>query len=200
MPASRSAVPHDAEGATAVLGRGGDVVGIAAHAVAHDLGQDACAAPAGALQILEHQDSGAFAHHEAVAVAVPGARGALRLVVPVESARMAANPPIPMGVMHASVPPQIMASASPRGDDAERIADGMGAGGASRGSGRIRTLGAGAHGDMARSQVDDRGRNEERGNAAGAVLEQRLVLTLDDSRTRRSRCRCRRPRVRRSPA
>ncbi len=32
----------------------------------------------------------------------------------VESARMAANPPIPMGVMQASVPPQIMASASPR--------------------------------------------------------------------------------------
>ena len=27
---------------------------------------------------------------------------------------MAANPPIPMGVMQASVPPQIMASASPR--------------------------------------------------------------------------------------
>src|ERR1039458_2866942 len=32
----------------------------------------------------------------------------------VESARMAANPPIPMGVMQASVPPQIMTSASPR--------------------------------------------------------------------------------------
>ena len=27
---------------------------------------------------------------------------------------MAANPPMPMGVMQASVPPQIMASASPR--------------------------------------------------------------------------------------
>ena len=32
----------------------------------------------------------------------------------VESARMAAKPPIPIGVMHASVPPQIIASASPR--------------------------------------------------------------------------------------
>ncbi len=31
-----------------------------------------------------------------------------------ESARMAANPPIPMGVMHASAPPQIITSASLR--------------------------------------------------------------------------------------
>ena len=32
----------------------------------------------------------------------------------VESARIAANPPIPIGVMEASDPPQIMTSASPR--------------------------------------------------------------------------------------
>ena len=32
----------------------------------------------------------------------------------VESARIAANPPMPIGVTAASVPPQIMAMASPR--------------------------------------------------------------------------------------
>ena len=86
-----------------------------AHAVADDLGEDRGAAPLGEFQFLEHQDAGAFADHEAVAVLVPrAARRAPGSSLRVESARMAAKPPTPIGVMQASAPPQIMTSASPR--------------------------------------------------------------------------------------
>ena len=73
------------------------------------------AAPAGMFQFFQHQDAGAFADHEAVAVLGPrGGEARCGSSLRVESARMAANPPMPMGVMQASVPPQIMTSASPR--------------------------------------------------------------------------------------
>src|SRR5437870_1675409 len=47
-------------------------------------------------------------------------------------------------------------------DDAEGIADGVGAGGAGRGRRFIRALGAEAHGNVSGGEVDDGGRNEER--------------------------------------
>ena len=81
MPARFTAALHAAIGAVAVLGRGGDVIGVAGHAVADDLGIDLGAARLGVLELLEHDDAGALAHDEAVAVLVIGARGALGLVV-----------------------------------------------------------------------------------------------------------------------
>ena len=69
---------HAAVGAVAVLGRRGDVVGVARQAVADDLGIDLGAARLGVLVFLEHDDAGALAHDEAVAVLVVGARGARR--------------------------------------------------------------------------------------------------------------------------
>ncbi len=97
-----------------------------------------------------------------------------------ESARMAANPPIPMGVMQASAPPQIIASASSRWMilnespmewalvvQAVAVAE----------FGPFR---AGADGNVARGQVDDGSRNEKRRDAAGAFFEQIPVLALDD--------------------
>ena len=91
-----------------------DVVGVAAHAVANDLGQNRGAAAFRELQIFQDQDAGAFANDEAVAVFIPRTAGLLGSSLRVERARMAANPPTPMGVMAASVPPAIMTSASPR--------------------------------------------------------------------------------------
>ena len=67
-----------AEAAVAVRGRRGDVVGVARQAVADDLGVDLGAALLGVLVFLEHHDAGALAHDEAVAVPVPGTRGARR--------------------------------------------------------------------------------------------------------------------------
>ena len=43
------------------------MVGVAGHAVAHHLRQDLGTASLGVLQALEHNHSGAFADHEAVA-------------------------------------------------------------------------------------------------------------------------------------
>ena len=62
--------------------------------------------------LFEHQDARAFADDEAVAVACPrdgwrASGSSLR----VDSARIAAKPAMPSGVMLASVPPQIIASA-----------------------------------------------------------------------------------------
>ncbi len=70
-------VAHHAKGAVAVVGRRGDVEGVGAHAVAHHFGQDVGAARAREFQFFQHQDAGAFAHHEAVAVLIPGAGSAL---------------------------------------------------------------------------------------------------------------------------
>ncbi len=138
------------------------------------------AAPLRMLQLLENQNAGAFAHHETVALRVPrAAKPSPGSSLRCESARMAANPPMPMGVMQASAPPQIITSASSALNDLERIADGMRAGGAGRRGSRIRTLGAGADGNVAGSQIDDGGRNKKRGDAAGAFFQQYPMLALD---------------------
>ncbi len=139
-------------------------------------------APAGAreFQFFQHQDAGAFAHHEAIAIPVPRAGCAQRIVVARGKRAHGGE------------------SADPHGRDAglraaadhgvgiavlnhpERIADGMRAGGAGRRGGRIRPFGAAADGNIARRQIDDGGRNKKRRDAPRPVLEQRLVLALDD--------------------
>ena len=55
--------------------------GVARHAVAHDFRQDGSAAPQGKAQFLQDEDARALADDEAVAVAVEGPAGLLRLVV-----------------------------------------------------------------------------------------------------------------------
>ena len=56
-PAASRAFFIDAYGAVAVLGRRGHVVGVAGHAVADELGVDACAARPRVLELLEHDDA-----------------------------------------------------------------------------------------------------------------------------------------------
>ena len=97
----------------------------------------------------------------------------------VDSARMAAKPPTPSGVMAASLPPAIMASASPALDEPERVPHRMRARRAGRARRRVGTLRTGPDRDPARRQVDDGGGDEERADLARSVLEQRLVLALD---------------------
>ncbi len=72
---------HRARRTVGVLVRRGDVVGIVGRAVAEHLAQDRRAAALGVFVLLEHQGGSAFAHHEAVAVAVERPRGALGIVV-----------------------------------------------------------------------------------------------------------------------
>ena len=63
--------------------RRGDVIGVAGQAVADHLGIDFRAARLGPLIFLEHDDAGALAHDEAVAVLVIGPARPLGLVVEV---------------------------------------------------------------------------------------------------------------------
>ncbi len=170
---------HDPAGATGVLGRLGDVVGVAAHPVADHLGQDGRAAALGHLQRLQDQDAGALADDEAVALGVERAAGALRLVV--------AGGQRPHGgeAAHAHRGDGGFGAAADHdvgvapGDDLEAVAHRMGRGRAGGGGGRVRPPGPGANGDVPGRQVDDAGRDEEGGDLAGAALQQLLVLPLD---------------------
>src|SRR5690606_27898864 len=72
---------HAARRTVAVFARCGHVEGIGAGAEAGELAVDARAALLRGLVFLQHQDAGAVAEHEAVAVLVPGPRGAGRIVV-----------------------------------------------------------------------------------------------------------------------
>src|SRR5690606_29813596 len=65
---------HAAIAAVAVLGGSGDVVGVAGHAVADDFAVNPGATGLGPLVVLEHDNAGALAHDETVAVLVIGAR------------------------------------------------------------------------------------------------------------------------------
>ncbi len=70
---------HRAPGAVAVLATGCHVERIGRRAVADQFGDRLRAARQGMIQFLEHHDAGAFAHDEAVAVAIERTRGALRI-------------------------------------------------------------------------------------------------------------------------
>ena len=156
------------------------MIGIGAHAVADQFGQNRRAAAAGELQLLQNENAGAFTHDESVAVLVPGTAGALRFVVARgqrphggESADAHRRD----GRFGAAGDHHIGIAAL---DDLEGIADGMRAGGAGRGRGFIRALGAVTDADVAGRQVDDRRGNEEGRDLARAAFQQRLVLALDD--------------------
>src|SRR5262249_10552450 len=65
------------------------------------------------------------------------------------------------------------------GDDLHGVADGVRAGSAGGAGGLVRTLGAPANADLARSEVHDGRRDEKRGNLARAAFEQLGVFALD---------------------
>ena len=174
-------VAHDAIGAVAVLGRRGDVKGVAAHAVAHDLGDDRARRAA-----LARSSSSRISMPAPSPTTKPSrclSHGRLAFSgssLRVESARMAAKPPMPMaqiGSLGAAADHHVGVAAL---DDLERIADGVGAGGAGGGGGRVRPLGAGADRDVTGGQIDDGRRNEEGRDPARPALQQIAVFALDD--------------------
>ena len=93
---------------------------------------------------------------------------------------MAANPPTPIGVMAASVPPQIITSACAALDELERIADRVRGSGAGRSGGGIWAARAVANRNDARREIDDCGRNEKRRDVPRAALQQLPVFAFDD--------------------
>src|SRR3546814_17958733 len=65
----------------AVIARQGDVIRIAGHAEADQLGVDFCTALFGMLEIFEQQHARAIAEHAAVPVLVPRTAGAFPILV-----------------------------------------------------------------------------------------------------------------------
>src|ERR1017187_3275754 len=131
------------------------------------------------LKLFEDKDASAFAHDEAVAIPVPGTTGASRVVIARgegahggESADAHGSD----GGFGASGNHHVGIAVL---DDAEGIADGVGAGSASRGRRLIRTLGAEAHGNVSGGEVDDGGGNKKRRDLARAALDERGMFALD---------------------
>ena len=154
---------HGAIGAVAVLGRGGDVPGVARHAVADDLGVDLRAARPGVFVFLEDDDPGALAHDEAGMAPVIGARGLLRRVV-IGGAQGLAGEEAGDTERHdgALGPARHHHIGIVQHDHPRRVANSVHAGGAGRHDGVVRPLQAVADRDLAAGQVDQ-GRGDEEG-------------------------------------
>ena len=164
-------IGHAAEGAIAIGGRCCHVIGIARHAIADDFGIDLGAARLGMLELLEHDDAGTFAHHEAVAVLVIGARGLLGIIVELGGQRLARDE-----AADADAADRRFGTARHHDvgiierDEARRVADGMRAGRTGGDHSVVGTLEAELDRHEARGQVDQRAGNEERADAARALL------------------------------
>ncbi len=152
------------------------VEGVRAHAGAGQLGVDAGAAGLGVLEALEHQATGALADHETVAAGVEGPRGMLRVVV-AQAERAGGGK-----AGHADRAHGRLAAAGEHhlgvavADDARRVADGVGAGGAGGNGGAQRALGAQLERDVRRAHVGDHHRHEQRVHAVRALGEELVDL------------------------
>jgi len=180
MRAVADGVSHDAEAAF-VFGSGlRHVVGVAGHAIASDFGENGCAAVLRVFEFFEHENPGAFAHDESIAILIPGTAGFFRIVIARgkrahggESADAHGGD----GRLGAACDHHVSVVVL---DDAKRVSDGMSAGGAGCGRGFIRALGSETHGDLAGRKIDDGRGNKERGNLARTALHQCRVFALDD--------------------
>ena len=145
------------------VGRRRDVVRVAGHAVAADLGVDLRATGAGVLEFLENHDAGALTHDEAVAVLVPRPRGARWLVVELGRKRAAGAE-----TRDAERVDRRLGTARDHDvgvaerDQPGRVADRVNAGGAGGDDAVVRALEAVFDREVAGGEVDQRGRNEER--------------------------------------
>src|SRR5579872_7038786 len=113
---------------------------IGAHTVTHDFRHDSGSAAAGEFQFLQHQDAGAFSYNEPIAILVPRPGSPLRFVVAGGKRAHGGK------AAHSHRSDAGFGTAADHGigivvlDEAEGIADGMGAGGASGGGSRVRSL------------------------------------------------------------
>ncbi len=181
MPARFSAICMQRKAPSPSSARRGDVVGIARQAVADDLGVDAGAARLRVLEFLEHDDAGALAHDEAVAVAVLGARGACRLVVEARSTApwRRQSRRCAMRQTGDSAPPATMTSASPSA--IRRAASPMACAPVEQAvtTAWFGPLQAVLDRDLAGGEVDQAAGNEERADAARAAVAQRVAGLVD---------------------
>lgn len=156
------------------------MVGVARHAVADHLGVYPGAACARVLVFLQHHDAAAFAHHEAVAGAVPRPRGPFRRIVERRGQRAGGAK-----ARHAELADGAFGAAGHHDvgiverDHARGVAYGVrarcaGGDGGVRGPAQMVL-----NGDVSRRQIDQVGRDEERRQAPLAAIFQRPGRCLD---------------------
>jgi hypothetical protein len=139
--------------------------------IADHLGIDLGAPPLGVLELLEHDDPGALAHHETVACLIPRARRPLRRIIESRregprSGKSGDAQPTDRGLGPAGDHDvRIVQSDQPRG-----IADRMSARRARRHDRVVRSLELIADGNVPRRQIDERRRYEERREAPRPLL------------------------------
>ena len=156
------------------------MIGVAGQAVADDLAIDAGAARQSVLALLDHDDAGALAHDEAVAVAVIRARGRGRPVVEMGGQRLggceAGNGDAADGRFRTAGDHHVGIA---EGNQPGRIADGVRAGGTGGDHGMVRPLEAVADRHVAGGEVDQATGNEERADPPRAAVAQRDRGFLD---------------------
>lgn len=159
------------------------MVGIGAEPVADELGINVCAAFFCVFEFLDHQDAGTFAHDEAITADIERTGGALWLIVAGAEGFHVAETAKTAGENAG------FAAAAEEGigiaefDDAPSLADrvvGGRAGGDDRHVWPAETV---FHGNDAAGDVGDHHRNEERGNATGASVDELGVLFFERAET-----------------
>ena len=160
------------------MGRG-EVVHVGAGAVAHDLALDAGAAGFGELPVLEHEHHAALAHHEAVAVDVPGPAGFLGLVVALTHGldlAEGAHGQRRDGGLGATGQHRL---GVPALDDLGGLADAVAGRRAGADDGVVGTAGAGVHGHDAGGHVRDHHGHRERADPLDAAVQHGRVALFD---------------------
>ena len=152
---------------------------IGAHPVTHHFRQNLCAPRLGELQLLDHQNPGAFPHHKPVAILIPRPRRPQRFVI-ARGECAHRRKPADAHRRHCRLSP----AANHRDglaplNHSERIPNRVGAGGTSSRRRRVRSLRPALDRHVARCQIDDGGGNEKGRNAPRTVFQQRLVFALD---------------------
>ena len=165
------------------FGRGRDVMGVARKAVTHYFGVDLRAARLGVLHFFKHEDAGALAHHETVAVLVIGTRGLRRAVVEMRGQRAAAH----KGGDAQTANRRLRAACNHHVritplNEAAGVANGVRARGAGRHHGVVRTLETVTDGNLTGGQIDQERGNHERADPARSAflqLQRRVIDGLE---------------------
>ena len=157
----------------------GDVVGIARHTVTQDLGVDGGPATARGLHLFENQDARPLAEHKTIAAFVPGPGGLLRLVIAGGEGTHGAEASKGQGGDHRFGTPGNHGVGHAELNLPEGIPHRVQPGGASGGGGRIGPFGSELYRYLPRRQIDDEGRNEERGNPTRPTILQDVTRALD---------------------
>src|SRR5688500_12065516 len=147
------------------------MVGIAGHSIADKLGVDLGAPRLGPLVFFEHDDAGAFAHHESVAILVVGSTGAFRLIVEVrrQGARLskAGDPERAEGILGTAGKHDVRII---HGNHSSRVTDRMSTSRASGNDRVIRSHQAVADRNLARDEVYEPPMDEVRAYPPGSLF------------------------------